>query len=72
MQYSKIGKFIREKRSKMNITLNTFAINSDVDSATLSNFETGKSDVLFQTFVKIAQGFNTSPSDLIKEFENTQ
>lgn len=72
MQYYNFGNFIRLKREKLNISLNNFALNCGIDSATLSNFETCKSDILFMNMAKISKGFNMSLGELITEYENSQ
>lgn len=72
MQYKNFGKFIRSKREKEKISLNRFAFACEIEPASLSNFETGKSDVLFKNLVKISNGFNMKLSELIKEFEKSQ
>ena len=69
MQYNNFGNFIRNKRLKLDIALNTFALDCGIDKASLSNFERNKSDIVFSNFVKIAQGFNVPPSQLLAEFE---
>lgn len=69
MQYISFGKFIRKKREKLGISLNLFAIECEIDKATLSNFERGLSSICFNNFIKIAKGFNTSASELLREFE---
>jgi len=70
MQYKKFGNYIRRKRRKLNIALNTFALDSGIDKASLSNFERNKSDIYFENFTKIAKGFNLTPAQLLTEFEN--
>ena len=72
MQYYNFGNFIRQKRKKLNISLNSFAVNCGIDSATLSNFETCKSDILFNNMAKISKGFDMSLGELIIEYENIQ
>lgn len=69
MQYKYFGKFIRNKRRKLNISLNELAFNSEIEPASLSKFETQKSDILFSNFIKIAKGFNLTPAELLFEFE---
>ena len=69
MQYRNFGKFIKLKRLKLKYSLNQFAILSEIDSASLSRFEHNKSDIYFSNFIKIANGFNMSPAELLKEFE---
>ena len=70
MQYSTIGQYIRKRRIQTGKGLNTFAFDCDVDPATLSNFELGKSDIYFGNFIKIANGFDITPSQLLSDFEN--
>ena len=71
MQYQNFGNFIREKRINLGKSLNKFAIECEIDKASLSNFERNKSDIYFKHFTKIAKGFNLSPSELLAEFENS-
>ena len=66
---SKGQKFVRNKRMKLGLSLNAFAIDCEIDKATLSNFERNKSDIVFQNFVKIAKGFNFTPAELLCEYE---
>ncbi len=72
MQYANFGNFIRKKRQRQNKTLNAFAFDCGIEPATLSNFERGKCDILFQTFTKIAYGFNNSPAGLLFEYESNK
>jgi len=69
MQYINFGKFVRAKREKLGKSLNLFAIECEIDKASLSNFERGISSIYFENFVKIAKGFNVTPAELLKEFE---
>ena len=69
MQYDNFGNFIRTKRQSLKKSLNNFSFDCGIEPATLSNFERNKSDILFSNFVKIAKGFNASPSELLTEFE---
>lgn len=71
MQYYNFANFIRLKREKLNISLNSFATNCELDPATLSNFETYKSDILFGNMVKISKGFNMNLGDLLNEYESS-
>lgn len=72
MQYYNFGNFVRQKREKLKISLNSFALNCELDPATLSNFETSKSDILFMNIAKIPKGFDMSLGELITEYENSQ
>ena len=71
MQYENFGNFIRTKRKSMEKSLNNFSFDCDIEPATLSNFERNKSDICFANFIKIAKGFNLTPSQLLAEFENS-
>lgn len=71
MQYLEFGKFIRKKREalKHKPSLNEFALNNDIDPATLSRIETCKQGIKLTDIAKIANGFNMLASELIKEYE---
>ena len=69
MQYDELGKFIRNKRLQTGATLNKFAIENDIEPAILSRIENLKQDIKIGVLVKIANGFNTTPSKFLSEFE---
>ncbi len=69
MQYKELGKFIKNKRLLAGITLNKFAIENEIEPAILSRIENSKQDIKVGILVKIANGFNTTPSKLLSEFE---
>ena len=69
MQYINFGKFVRNKREKLGKSLNAFAIECEIDKASLSNFERGLNSIYFNNFIKIANGFNMTPAELLQEFE---
>ena len=69
MQYNDFGKFIRNKRTKLNYSLNKFAFICELEPASLSNFERGNNDIYFMNFIKIANGFSTTPAQLLSEYE---
>ncbi len=71
MQYNYFGNFIRRKRLGLNYTLNKFAIECELEPATLSNFERQNSDLYFSNFIKLAKGFKVSPSELLAEYEKS-
>ena len=60
-QYSELGKYIKNERKKLNISLNEFALITDVDSAILSRIENLKQDIKMNVLRKIANGFNKTP-----------
>ena len=72
MQYSYFGKFIRQKRESLKPKpyLNKFAIDVDIEPATLSRIENRKQGIKLSDVAKIAKGFELAASELIKEFEN--
>ncbi len=72
MQYSVLGKYIKNERKKLNISLNEFALITDVDSAILSRIENLKQDIKMNVLKKIANGFNKTPAQFLTEFENTK
>lgn len=74
MKHGNLGKFIKQKRLKElpEVSLNKFAIDNDIDSATLSRIENLKQDIKFRTLQNVANGFGMKASELIKEFEMTE
>lgn len=71
MQYDNFGKFLRAKRNAEKISLNEFAFNNGIEPATLSRIETSKQDIKLSTLAKIANGFRQSPSELLREYEQS-
>lgn len=69
MQYNEFGKFIKNKRLLSGTTLNKFSIENDIEPAILSRIENMKQDIKIGILVKIAKGFNCTPSELLSEFE---
>lgn len=74
MQYLNFGKFVRLKREALvpKTSLNKFAIDNNIDPATLSRIENLKQGVSLAILNKIAEGFNTVGSKLLNEYENSQ
>ena len=70
MQYKELGQFIKNKRLITGATLNKFAIENDIEPAILSRIENLKQDIKIRVLVKIANGFNITPAQLLQEFEN--
>ena len=54
MQYYEIGNFIKQKRIKLGLSLNKFAVECDVDSAIISRIENSKQSIKLSTLEKIA------------------
>ncbi|MBQ8886222.1 MAG: helix-turn-helix transcriptional regulator [Candidatus Gastranaerophilales bacterium] len=69
MQHYELGQYIKNKRISLGYTLNKFAIHSEIDSATLSNFERGLSGINLDTIELIAKGFNQTLGEFFTEYE---
>ena len=71
MQYINFGKFIKEKRKALSpqVSLNSFALENDIDPATLSRIENQKQGISLKLLGNIANGFKTSGSKLLAEYE---
>ena len=72
MQYKQLGLFIKKKREKHNITLNSFAINNDIEPATLSRIENLKQGIKLDVLIKISRGFNQTPANFLADFEKSK
>lgn len=71
MNYILLGKYIKQKRESLKISLNKFAILADIDPAILSRIENLKQNIKLNILEKIAKTFNMTPADFLKEFENS-
>ena len=71
MQYNKFGQFVRAKREAIRpkVSLNSFALNNDIEPAILCRVENLKQDVKLNVVSKIANGFGMRVSDLLAEYE---
>lgn len=71
MQYDKFGKFLKDKRESLNpkVSLNKFAINNDIEPATLSRIENMKQSIKVDTLAKLADGYGVLASELLAEYE---
>ncbi|MBR1776361.1 helix-turn-helix transcriptional regulator [bacterium] len=70
MQYKNLGLFIKNRRLDAGYTLNSFAIQNDIEPAILSRIENIKQDIKLGVLIKIAAGFKQTPSEFLLEFEN--
>lgn len=70
MQYQDLGKFIKQKRENCGISLNKFAVETDIDPAILCRIENLKQGIKISIIEKIAKYFNQTPSEFLHEFEN--
>lgn len=70
MQYHKdISLYIKKKRQEKGISLNEFALDNELEPATLCRYENGKRGISLANLVKIANGFGQTPSEFLAEFE---
>ena len=69
MQYTKLGKYIKQKRIELGFSLNRFAIECEVDSAIISRIENLKQDIKMNVLQKIASGFKMTPAEFLTNFE---
>ena len=70
MQYGDLGKFIKEKRKQLGISLNSFAISIGYDKSSLSKMENLKQGIKFESIVKIAKGFSMTAGELLIQYES--
>lgn len=71
MQYLKLGKFIKEKREGLNVSLNEFANMADVDSAIVSRVENLKQGVKLDFLINVANVFGQTVGEFLIEFEQS-
>lgn len=72
MQYHELlAEFIKFKRKGNGTSLNNYAIMNEIEPSTLSRIENHKLEIKMSNLSKIANGFGMSPSEFLKEFENT-
>lgn len=70
MQYYKdISLYIRGRRREKGISLNTFALDNELEPATLCRYENGKRGISLANLVRIASGFGQTPSEFLADFE---
>ena len=72
MQYTELGKYIKKKRCEMKISLNSFAIENNIEPAILSRIENQKQNIKLNVLEKIAKGFGKTPAEFLSEFEKVK
>lgn len=70
MQYNEIGKYIKNKREELGVSLNKFAQDADIDCAILCRIENLKQGIKLNILEKIANNFNQTPAEFLKDFED--
>lgn len=71
MQYEDLGKFIKLKRKELGLSLNRFAVETDIDPAILCRIENLQQGIKVNILKKIADAMHTTPSKFLEEFEHT-
>lgn len=69
MQYSELGKFIKEQRESCNISLNKFANTAEIDPAILCRIENLKQGIKINILENIAYAFNMTISEFLIAYE---
>ncbi len=70
MQYHELGKFIKLKRLNTGLSLNKFALETEIDPAILCRIENLKQGIKISSIEKISAYFKQTPSEFLHEFEN--
>ena len=69
MQYSELGKFIKQKREQSGLSLNKFANLAEIDPAILCRIENLKQGIKINILENIANALNSTPAKFLDEFE---
>lgn len=71
MQYSQLGKFIKEKRQQRGLSLNKFATEAEIDPAILCRIENLRQGIKLDVLEKIAFALELKLSKFLAEYEKT-
>lgn len=71
MQYSQLGKFIKEKRQQKGLSLNKFATEAEIDPAILCRIENLRQGIKLDVLEKIAFALEMKLSKFLAEYEKT-
>mgnify|MGYP004472639005 FL=1 len=71
MQYSQLGKFIKEKRQQRGLSLNKFATEAEIDPAILCRIENLRQGIKVDVLEKIAFALEIKLSKFLAEYEKT-
>ena len=70
MQYHKqLSKYLKKRRLATKKSLNIFCEENHIEPSTLSRIENGILELKLSVFVKIALGLDTTPAELLRDFE---
>lgn len=71
MQYSeKLAEYIKSLRISKGIKLNSFAYKYGIEPSTLSRIENKVLELKINVLEKIANAYDKTPSEFLKDFEN--
>ena len=71
MQYSQLGKFIKEKSQQRGLSLNKFATEAEIDPAILCRIENLRQGIKLDVLEKIAFALEIKLSKFLAEYEKT-
>lgn len=71
MQYSQLGKFIKEKRQQRRLSLNKFATEAEIDPAILCRIENLRQGIKLDVLEKITFALDMKLSKFLAEYEKT-
>ena len=69
MQYSQLGKFIKEKRQQRGLSLNRFAMEAEIDPAILCRIENLRQGIKLDVLEKITFALDMKLSKFLAEYE---
>ena len=69
MQYSQLGKFIKEKRQQRGLSLNKFATEAEIDPAILCRIENLRQGIKLDILEKITFALDMKLSKFLAEYE---
>jgi len=61
----KIGTALKKRRIELNLTLVELEVRTGVNESTISKIEGGKKNITLLTLRKLAEGLESTPSDLL-------
>ncbi len=73
MQYNeKLANYLKFIRKQKYIKLNSFAYKNGIEPSTLSRIENNLLEIKISVLEKIAKGYGKTPSQLLKDFEESE
>ncbi len=69
MLTKKLGRYLKTLRESKGVSLNTFAYENDLTTATVSRIENGLVDTKFCTLIKYARGLQIPLDSILSQLE---